>query len=106
MPIESHWVRIVVALLHYFKMCGIAGFVTLKPVEGGESILQRMTDVIRHRGPNDSGHYSDAGRAFLGHRRLSIIDLSGGHQPMSNEDGTDWIVYNGEVLNHASLRPA
>ena len=87
-------------------MCGIAGFVTLKPVEGGGSILQRMTDIIRHRGPNDSGHYSDANRAFLGHRRLSIIDLSGGHQPMSNEDGTDWIVYNGEVFNHASLRPA
>lgn len=87
-------------------MCGIAGFVALKPVEGGGSILQRMTNIIRHRGPDDSGHYSDANRAFLGHRRLSIIDLSGGHQPMSNEDGTAWIVYNGEVFNHASLRPA
>ncbi|MGH9647396.1 MAG: asparagine synthetase B family protein, partial [Bryobacteraceae bacterium] len=87
-------------------MCGIAGFVTLKPVEGGVSILQRMTDVIRHRGPNDSGYHSDGERVFLGHRRLSIIDLAGGHQPMSNEDGSDWIVYNGEVFNHASLRPA
>ncbi len=86
-------------------MCGIAGFVTSKPLQGGPAVLQRMTDVLRHRGPNDSGHYVDGERVFLGHRRLSIIDLAGGHQPMSNEDGKTWIVYNGEVFNHAGLRP-
>ncbi len=64
-----------------------------------------MTDTIRHRGPDDSGYYQDAW-ASLGHRRLSIIDVAGGHQPMSNETGGVWIVYNGEIFNHAGLRPA
>ncbi len=63
-----------------------------------------MTDAIRHRGPDDSGAYQDE-YASLGHRRLSIIDVSGGHQPMANEDGTLWISYNGEIFNHADLRP-
>jgi asparagine synthase (glutamine-hydrolysing) len=62
-----------------------------------------MTDIISHRGPDDSGTFSD-GRAFLGHRRLSIIDIKTGHQPMSNESGSSWIVYNGEIFNHAQLR--
>lgn len=86
-------------------MCGIAGFVDVLP-RSGESrhVLERMTSAIRHRGPDDSGSYVDR-HAALGHRRLSIIDLSGGHQPMANEDEFLWIVYNGEIFNHASLRP-
>ena len=85
-------------------MCGIAGFVTTAPVTGGVAQLGRMTDVIRHRGPDDFGFYHDDW-AHLGHRRLSIIDLAGGHQPMANETRTLWITYNGEVYNHADLRP-
>src|SRR5580704_14989271 len=85
-------------------MCGIAGFVTTAPVTGGVAQLGRMTDVIRHRGPDDFGFYHDDW-AHLGHRRLSIIDIAGGHQPMANETRTLWIAYNGEVYNHAELRP-
>ncbi|HEV8041220.1 MAG TPA: asparagine synthase (glutamine-hydrolyzing) [Bryobacteraceae bacterium] len=86
-------------------MCGIAGFVTIAPASGSEATLARMTDAIRHRGPDDSGYYHDQW-AHLGHRRLSIIDAAGGHQPMSNAARTHWITYNGEVFNHADLRPA
>jgi len=64
-----------------------------------------MTDAIRHRGPDACGYYRDA-FASLGHRRLSIIDLATGDQPMTNEDGSLWITYNGEIFNHAALRPA
>ena len=86
-------------------MCGIAGFVQTEPSHNdGQAVLKRMTDEIRHRGPDDSGFYNDA-LAKLGHRRLSIIDVSGGHQPLSNEDDSVWIVYNGEIFNHADLRP-
>jgi asparagine synthase (glutamine-hydrolysing) len=85
-------------------MCGIAGFVTTAPVTGGVAQLGRMTDAIRHRGPDDFGFYHDDW-AHLGHRRLSIIDIAGGHQPMANETRTLWIAYNGEVYNHAELRP-
>jgi asparagine synthase (glutamine-hydrolysing) len=93
-------------------MCGIAGFVADRPGDGSEAVLRRMTDAIRHRGPDDSGYYCD-GSAFLGHRRLSIVDLAGGHQPMcanmcdsGPEDSRGlWITYNGEVFNHAELRP-
>jgi asparagine synthase (glutamine-hydrolysing) len=63
-----------------------------------------MTDSIRHRGPDESGFYQDSW-ASLGHRRLSIIDLATGQQPMTNEDGSLQIVYNGEIFNHAELRP-
>ena len=63
-----------------------------------------MTDTLIHRGPDDQGYYS-SGPATLGFRRLSIVDLSTGKQPMSNEDGTVWIVLNGEIYNHADLRP-
>jgi len=86
-------------------MCGIAGFVN--GAEGNEfagRVLGRMMETIRHRGPDDSGVYQDE-VISLGHRRLSIIDLAGGHQPMSNEDGTLWVIYNGEIFNHAGLRP-
>ena len=85
-------------------MCGIAGFVTTAPVTGGVAQLGRMTGVIRHRGTDDFGFYHDDW-AHLGHRRLSIIDVAGGHQPMANQAGTLWITYNGEVYNHARLRP-
>ena len=86
-------------------MCGIAGFVNLSP--GSDStVLRRMIDAIAHRGPDDSGVYHDDW-ASLGHRRLSIIDTSSaGHQPMTTEAGDSWIVYNGEIFNHADLRPA
>ena len=63
-----------------------------------------MLDVIRHRGPDGHGVYED-GIAFLGHRRLSIIDVAGGHQPMSNESGSVWITFNGEIFNQSSIRP-
>jgi asparagine synthase (glutamine-hydrolysing) len=63
-----------------------------------------MTDVIAHRGPDDCGYYHDQ-HAHLGHRRLSIVDIAGGHQPMPNETRSHWIVYNGEVFNHAEIRP-
>jgi asparagine synthase (glutamine-hydrolysing) len=85
-------------------MCGIAGFVANGLASGAEGVLRRMTDSIRHRGPDDSGFYHDA-CAGLGFRRLSIIDVAGGHQPMANEDGDLWIVFNGEIFNHAALRP-
>ena len=85
-------------------MCGIAGFVTIAGQLSGESILRRLTSAIAHRGPDDSGFFSD-GTAFLGHRRLSIIDVATGHQPMTSEGGSRWIVYNGEIFNHNELRP-
>src|SRR5258706_16381715 len=83
-------------------MCGIAGFVHLNaPAE--RDLIRAMCDQIRHRGPDDEGFHIDGGAA-IGMRRLSIIDLNTGHQPISNEDGTVWIVYNGEVYNYQSLR--
>ena len=85
-------------------MCGIAGYVTSQPAPPNRATLERMTDSIRHRGPDESGYYQDA-QASLGHRRLSIIDLATGQQPMANEDGRLRIVYNGEIFNHADLRP-
>jgi asparagine synthase (glutamine-hydrolysing) len=89
-------------------MCGIAGFVNLttsarSPRELAQD-LKQMTDAIRHRGPDGQGFHDD-GVAFLGHRRLSIIDVAGGHQPMSNETGSLWITFNGEIFNHAAIRP-
>ena len=63
-----------------------------------------MTAAVAHRGPDDEGHYLGQ-RVSLGHRRLSIIDLSeAGHQPLSNEDGTVWLVFNGEIYNFRELR--
>src|SRR5215212_997351 len=83
-------------------MCGIAGFVYLnRPAE--RPLIQAMLDDIRHRGPDDEGIHIDGGAA-IGMRRLSIIDLSTGHQPMCNEDGTVWIVFNGEIYNYQELR--
>jgi asparagine synthase (glutamine-hydrolysing) len=85
-------------------MCGIAGFVSTQEISRPESTLRRMMDAIRHRGPDDRGIHCDA-PAYLGHLRLSIVDLAGGHQPMCNEDGSVWVAYNGEIFNHAALRP-
>ena len=85
-------------------MCGIAGFITLHSSSGDAATLARMTSAIAHRGPDDTGVLHSA-PAFLGQRRLSIVDLAGGHQPIFNEDGSLAIVYNGEVFNHAAVRP-
>jgi asparagine synthase (glutamine-hydrolysing) len=66
-------------------------------------MVERMRDILTHRGPDDAGLFVD-GRVGLGHRRLSIVDVASGHQPMTNEDGTLHIVYNGEIYNHADFR--
>ena len=89
-------------------MCGIAGFVesaTVNPLtaDGRRDLIHRMCDVIRHRGPDDEGILVEDGAA-LGMRRLSIIDLSTGHQPIHNEDRTVWVVFNGEIYNFRALR--
>ncbi len=85
-------------------MCGICGIVALNPDRApSETEVQAMANVLRHRGPDDSGFFVEPPAAF-GFRRLSIIDLAGGHQPMSNEDGSLQIVFNGEIYNHAELR--
>jgi len=96
-------------------MCGITGAIwndaaaALPP-----EVLVRMTAVLAHRGPDDQGTfesqfhlrpgYGSVPGVALGHRRLSIIDVAGGHQPLSNEDGSVWIVFNGEIFNHHELR--
>jgi asparagine synthase (glutamine-hydrolysing) len=76
-------------------------------LEGGRAATREelfpMTEAIFHRGPDDDGYYISAPVAF-GFRRLSIVDLSGGHQPMSNEDGSIWIIFNGEIYNHREIR--
>src|SRR4029079_13429508 len=88
-------------------MCGICGIAIPerlnRPVDA--STVVRMRDSLTHRGPDDAGVFID--RAVgLAHRRLSILHLSGDHQPMANEDSTVQITYNGEVYNHRDLRPA
>jgi asparagine synthase (glutamine-hydrolysing) len=83
-------------------MCGIAGFVLRNGKANADSV-RMMTDLIRHRGPDDEGIYTD-GSCGLGMRRLSIIDLNTGHQPICNEDGTIWVVFNGEIYNYQELR--
>lgn len=92
-------------------MCGIAGFIARgnAAARADRAALERMTEVLRHRGPDDSGvwfrQFPDGAAVGLGSRRLSIIDLSpAGHMPMSNEDGTVWITHNGEVYNFGDLR--
>jgi asparagine synthase (glutamine-hydrolysing) len=85
-------------------MCGICGAVSFEPdVLLDRSILRRMNDSIRHRGPDDEGYYQDA-QASLAMRRLSIIDLQNGQQPISNETGDVWVVYNGEIYNFKDVR--
>ena len=87
-------------------MCGICGIVNFNdsdPVDG--LTIERMTEALAHRGPDDAGYFVE-GRAGLGHRRLSIIDLSGGKQPIYNEDRSAAIVFNGEVYNYRTLASA
>lgn len=85
-------------------MCGVTGTVDFNGMSGDHSV--RVTDMVatlRHRGPDQNGVWSDD-HAALGHARLSIIDLSDGRQPMSNEDGTIWVTFNGEIYNFLDLR--
>ena len=84
-------------------MCGIAGVVDFGNGGVGEALLRRMVGLLRHRGPDAAGVYLN-GPAGLAHARLSILDLSTGDQPIRNEDGSLWIVYNGEVFNYLELR--
>lgn len=85
-------------------MCGIAGVMKFGREARAESgAVRQMCAAMTHRGPDDEGVYTD-GPASIGMRRLSIIDVAGGHQPISNENGTVWIVFNGEIYNHAELR--
>src|SRR5579859_2088291 len=84
-------------------MCGICGIVNFDEADAVDrSLIQRMTDSLAHRGPDDAGYFFD-GRAAMGHRRLSIIDLSGGSQPIYNEDHSAAIVFNGEIYNYQDL---
>jgi asparagine synthase (glutamine-hydrolysing) len=96
-------------------MCGITGAIWSDPAAAiPPDVLARMTEVLAHRGPDDAGRFvsqylSQGGNGpvpgvALGHRRLSIIDVAGGHQPLSNEDNTVWITFNGEIYNHRELR--
>ncbi len=85
-------------------MCGICGIVNYKKdADTTKQLLFKMRDIMQHRGPDGSGFYMDR-QVALGHRRLSIIDLSGGSQPMTNEDSSVWIIYNGEIYNFQELR--
>ncbi|HMC78815.1 MAG TPA: asparagine synthase (glutamine-hydrolyzing) [Vicinamibacterales bacterium] len=86
-------------------MCGIAGIVATDRLHADERArLPLMRDIITHRGPDEAGTYCD-GQAGLVHRRLSIVDLASGQQPLANEDETVWIAFNGEIYNHEELRP-
>ena len=84
-------------------MCGFVGFIDGGDTQQDAGVLRSMTDAIRHRGPDDADYYMD-GTISLGFRRLSIIDLEGGRQPILNEDGTKVLVFNGEIYNFQSLR--
>src|SRR5262245_24339228 len=85
-------------------MCGIAGFASVSglPSDPSQRALA-MRDIIDHRGPDEAGLYLDS-HAALAHRRLSIVDLASGQQPLANEDGTVQIIFNGEIYNHAEIR--
>src|SRR5947207_941686 len=86
-------------------MCGIAGVLNLREGEPvPEQQMRRMLAAIRHRGPDEFGIYLDP-QVALGSARLSIIDLHAGQQPISNEDQTLWIVFNGEIFNYREIRP-
>ena len=85
-------------------MCGFAGKLAPSahaPIDQG--LLQRMAHVLAHRGPDGEGFYIGEGVGFA-HRRLSIVDIATGQQPLANEDGTVWVAFNGEIYNFASLR--
>jgi asparagine synthase (glutamine-hydrolysing) len=85
-------------------MCGIAGIVASDRLdEDDRARALKMRDVLAHRGPDGAGLHADP-HVLLAHRRLSIVDLAGGHQPLANEDGSIWVTYNGEIYNHADVR--
>ena len=86
-------------------MCGINGIALSSNSRRSIDVreLERMRDVLTHRGPDDAGIFVDA-RVGLGHRRLSIVDVASGRQPMTNEDGSLQIIFNGEIYNHADYR--
>ena len=86
-------------------MCGICGVVRTRGKESDRETVRRMLAALRHRGPDGNGMYLDR-RAVLGHTRLSIIDLSGGAQPMTNETETIWLSFNGEIYNYLELKEA
>ncbi len=84
-------------------MCGFVGFIDGGDTQLDSGILHAMTDAIRHRGPDDADYYMD-GSISLGFRRLSIIDLEGGRQPILNEDGSKVLMFNGEIYNYQEIR--
>jgi asparagine synthase (glutamine-hydrolysing) len=84
-------------------MCGIAGLFNLDGAAVAPESLRAMIRMLSHRGPDDTGFHAENG-VGMAHARLSIIDLSGGHQPMCNEDGSLWITFNGEIFNYLELR--
>jgi len=86
-------------------MCGIAGFINFSGLnqQHAKAKLKRMIDMLVHRGPDEEGFHVD-NYAALGHRRLSIIDLAGGHQPMGTKDGQLHIIFNGEIYNYPVLK--
>ncbi len=85
-------------------MCGLTGIFEFdRSAEIPKELVHRMNETIVHRGPDDEGIFTAPGIG-LGFRRLSIIDLAGGHQPISNEDGSIWVLLNGEIYNYPELR--
>lgn len=84
-------------------MCGICGVQAQYGQPVDEAMLQHMTQTLIHRGPDDDGYYVDGSTGF-GFRRLAIVDVQAGHQPLSNEDGSVWVVFNGEIYNYKALR--
>ena len=84
-------------------MCGIFGVINLDGAPADPGVVAAMARVTRHRGPDDNGYHAD-GSALIGMTRLSVIDLAGGHQPLSNADGSVWLVCNGEIYNFRELR--
>jgi len=98
------WRLPVVLNWRFPDMCGIAGIVSVEGLDQhAPSRALRMRDVITHRGPDEAGLHCDT-HAALAHRRLSIVDLTSGQQPLSNEDGSVWVIFNGEIYNHAEVR--
>jgi asparagine synthase (glutamine-hydrolysing) len=83
-------------------MCGIAGVFGYRGSEVDDEEIGRMLSLIRHRGPDDEGSWVEP-HVAIGNRRLSIIDIAGGHQPMTNEDGSVVVVFNGEIYNYKEL---
>src|SRR6476620_5032869 len=95
--------RLLTLLQRPLIMCGIAGILNLDGAPVAAEHSERMCSTIGDRGPDERGLLV-RGEIGLGMRRLSIIDLGNGHQPVSNEDGTVWVVFNGEIYNYPSLR--